>query len=76
LSPSETTTQSAATGDFPERYEKPEIGGLRGVHFVSAEASLDLEGCFGSFVSACEIPFPGKRRPEVETGSNAALQGL
>ncbi len=66
------TTHSGSNGDFPEPSDLPRIGGVAQRDFVSAPASLNLQGRFGLFVSALKIPFPrngdfgSKRR-----GSNA-----
>ncbi len=52
------TTHSGSNGDFPEPSDLPRIGGVAQRDFVSAPASLNLQGRFGLFVSAPKIPFP------------------
>ena len=74
-SPAGSTTHSRSNGDFPEPRDSPRIGGVAWRDFVSAPASLNLQGRFGLFVSALKIPFPGnrdfgsKRRGSTEVGS-------
>jgi hypothetical protein len=53
------TTDSRATRDFPSPFKKPPKGGLTRARLVSVEGVSELRRCFGAFISARKIPFPG-----------------
>src|ERR1700686_24701 len=53
------TTHSPANRDFPSPFKKPPKGGLTRARLVSVEGVSELRRCFGAFISARKIPFPG-----------------
>ena len=53
------TTHSRATRDFPSAFQKPPMGGLTRARLVSVEGVSESRRCFGAFISARKIPFPG-----------------
>ena len=56
------TTQSRATGDLPNRRQRPAIGGLSFRRSASATAHFGLRRVLRRFVSAPKFPFPRKQR--------------
>jgi hypothetical protein len=74
-SPLSPTTHSPADRDFPSPFKKPPMGGLRRARLVSVEGVSESRRCFGAFISARKIPFPGRRPRFLGTAGCLALPG-